>query len=51
MITGELKNKTDSLWKFFLTGRHTNPLDVMERITYMIYIHSLNETDNIHAKA
>ena len=28
MITGELKNKVDSLWEMFWTGGLTNPLDV-----------------------
>ncbi len=28
MITGELKNKIDSLWEMFWTGGLTNPLDV-----------------------
>ncbi len=50
MITGELKNKIDSLWEIFWTGGLTNPLDVIEQMTYMMFIHDLDETDNIHAK-
>lgn len=30
MITGELKNRIDSLWEIFWTGGLTNPLDVIE---------------------
>ena len=29
MITGELKNRIDSLWEIFWTGGLTNPLDVI----------------------
>ena len=34
MITGELKSKINSLWEIFWTGGITNPLDVVERMTY-----------------
>lgn len=37
MITGELKNKIDGLWEIFWTGGLTNPLDVIEQMTYMEY--------------
>lgn len=50
MITGDLKNKIDSLWEIFWTGGLTNPLDVIEQMTYMMFIHDLDDTDNIHAK-
>ena len=50
MITGELKNKIDSLWEIFWTGGLTNPLDVIEQMTYLMFIHDLADTDNIHAK-
>ena len=32
MITGELKNKIDSLWDIFAAGGLVNPLDVIEQI-------------------
>lgn len=50
MITGELKNKIDSLWEIFWTGGLTNPLDVIEQMTYLMFIHDLDDTDNRHAK-
>ena len=34
MITGELKNKVDRIWEMFWTGGITNPLDVIEPISY-----------------
>ena len=50
MITGELKNKVDSLWEIFWTGGLTNPLDVVEQMTYLMFIRDLDDTDNIHEK-
>ena len=50
MVTGELKNKIDSLWEIFWTGGLTNPLDVIEQMTYLMFIHDLDETDNTHKK-
>ena len=50
MITGELKNKIDSLWEIFWTGGLTNPLDVIEQITYLMFIHDLDESDDRSAK-
>ena len=50
MITGELKNKIDSLWDVFAAGGLVNPLDVIEQITYLMFIHDLDESDNLRAK-
>lgn len=50
MITGEIKNKIDSLWDDFAAGGIVNPLTVIEQITYMMFIHDLDETDNLRAK-
>ena len=50
MITGELKNKIDGLWDIFAAGGLVNPLDVIEQITYLMFIHDLDEVDNRRAK-
>ena len=50
MITGELKNKIDSLWDIFAAGGLVNPLEVIEQITYLMFIHDLDESDNTKAK-
>lgn len=50
MITGQLKNKIDALWDVFATGGLTNPLEVIEQITYLMFIHDLDESDNKKAK-
>ena len=50
MITGELKNKIDGLWDIFAAGGLVNPLDVIEQITYLMFIHDLDEADNKRSK-
>ena len=42
MITGELKNKIDGLWDIFAAGGLVNPLEVIEQITYLMFIHDLD---------
>ena len=50
MVTGELKNKVDGLWEIFWTGGLTNPLDVIEQMTYLMFIRDLDDSDNRRAK-
>ena len=47
MITGELKNKIDGLWDIFAAGGLVNPLEVIEQITYLMFIRDLDDSDNI----
>ena len=49
MVTGEIK-KIDRLWEMFWTGGLTNPLDVIEQITYLMFIRDLDEMDNARKK-
>lgn len=51
MLTGELKNKIDAIWEMFWTGGVVNPLDVVEQMTYLMFIHDLDETDAKKAKS
>jgi len=48
MITGPLKSKIDKLWEEFWTGGITNPLTVIEQITFLMYARLLdmNETSD-----
>ena len=46
MITGELKNKIDDIWNAFWSGGITNPLTVVEQITYLMFIHDLGAMDD-----
>ena len=46
MVTGELKRRIDALWTEFWQGGITNPLTVIEQITFLMYARLLdiNET-------
>ena len=50
MITGELKNEIDSIWEIFWTGGLTKPLDVIEQMTYLMFIHDLDDSDNLRKR-
>ncbi len=50
MVTGELKNRIDGLWDIFAAGGLVNPLEVIEQITYLMFIHDLDDSDNRKAK-
>lgn len=42
MITGELRNKIDGIWDIFWSSGMTNPLTVIEQITYLMFIKILD---------
>ncbi|MCI5209496.1 MAG: SAM-dependent DNA methyltransferase, partial [Candidatus Electrothrix sp. ATG2] len=43
MITGELKAKVDSIWDTMWSGGISNPLTVIEQLTYLLFIKRLDE--------
>ena len=43
MITGEIKSKIDQIWNAFWSGGISNPLEVMEQMTYLLFIRRLDE--------
>ena len=45
MITGEVRNKIDKIWTDMWAGGVTNPLTVIEQITYLMFIRSLDEKE------
>ncbi len=45
MITGEVKNKVDKIWTDIWAGGITNPLTVIEQLTYLMFIRSLDEKE------
>lgn len=44
MVTGELKTKIDAVWNDFWSGGISNPLEVMEQLTLLLFIKGLDET-------
>ena len=43
MITGELKSKVDQIWNTMWSGGISNPLSVIEQLTYLLFIKRLDE--------
>ena len=50
MITGPLKSKIDKLWEEFWTGGITNPLTVIEQITFLMYARMLDMNEQADEK-
>ena len=43
MITGELKARIDNIWNTMWSGGISNPLSVIEQLTYLLFIKRLDE--------
>lgn len=50
MITGELKSKVDRVWDAFWSGGISNPLEVIEQITYLLFIRRLDDLEILAEK-
>jgi hypothetical protein len=57
MITGEIKSKVDRIWDTMWSGGISNPLSVIEQLTYLLFIkrldelHTLKEQGRAHRQA
>jgi type I restriction enzyme M protein len=52
MLTGEIRSQIDQIWNAFWTGGISNPLQVIEQITYLLFLKRLDELEtNEEAKA
>jgi type I restriction enzyme M protein len=47
MITGEIKSQVDKLWDTFWSGGIANPLEVIEQITYLLFIRRLDDLQTL----
>ncbi len=43
MVTGEIKNQIDRIWDTFWSGGISNPLEVIEQITYLLFLRRLDD--------
>ncbi|MBM6401438.1 type I restriction-modification system subunit M [Phycicoccus sonneratiae] len=50
MITGELKGKVDRVWDAFWSGGISNPLEVIEQLTYLLFIRRLDDIQTLEEK-
>ena len=47
MVTGELRSKVDKVWNAFWAGGIANPLEVIEQITYLLFIKRLDDLQSL----
>jgi len=50
MITGELKSKIDRIWDAMWSGGISNPLSVIEQLTYLLFIKRLDELHTLRER-
>lgn len=48
MITGELKSKVDRIWDTMWAGGISNPLSVIEQLTYLLFLKRLDEVQTLN---
>jgi type I restriction enzyme M protein len=47
MLTGELRSKIDNVWNAFAAGGISNPLEVIEQITYLLFMRGLDDAHTL----
>jgi type I restriction enzyme M protein len=50
MITGEIKSKVDRIWDTMWSGGISNPLSVIEQLTYLLFIKRLDELHTLRER-
>lgn len=47
MLTGELRNQINAIWDAFWSGGISNPMEVMEQLTYLLFIRRLDDAHTL----
>ena len=47
MLTGELRSQIDAIWNAFWSGGISNPMEVIEQITYLLFIRRLDDAHTL----
>ncbi len=50
VITGTIKNQVDQIWNAFWSGGISNPMEVIEQMTYLLFIKRLDELQTVREK-
>jgi type I restriction enzyme M protein len=50
MLTGEIRSQVDQIWNAFWSGGVSNPLSVIEQITYLLFIKRLDDLQTLEEK-
>ena len=43
MLTGDIRNQINQIWNAFWSGGISNPLEVIEQLTYLLFIKRLDD--------
>lgn len=47
MLTGEIRNQVNAIWEAIWSGGISNPMEVMEQITYLLFIRRLDDAHKL----
>jgi type I restriction enzyme M protein len=47
MLTGEIRSQVDAIWNAFWSGGISNPMEVIEQITYLLFIRRLDDAHTL----
>jgi type I restriction enzyme M protein len=50
VLTGELRNQIDRIWDAFWSGGIANPLEVLEQLTYLLFVRRLDELETLEER-
>src|ERR1700686_1249512 len=50
VLTGEIRSQIDSIWNDFWSGGVSNPLSVIEQLTYLLFIKRLDELHTVEER-
>ena len=50
MLTNELRNQIDRIWDAFWSGEISNPLEVIEQITYLLFLKRLDDLHTLEER-
>jgi len=50
MLTGELRSQVDRIWDAFWAGGIANPIEVIEQITYLLFLRRLDDLHTLEER-
>ena len=50
MLTGEIRNQVDRIWDAFWAGGIANPVDIIEQITYLLFLKRLDDVQELEER-
>ena len=51
MLIGEIRNQVDRIWDAFWSGGISNPLEVIEQITYLLFLKRLDDLHTLEEQS